>query len=178
MSNFNTNKNMKKALLLLALLAAPFAMQAQTKFHDVELNEATGPVKSISTSFMGRPQVTTFTEDGKMQREGMSDAVYDENGYMQSIQVEMQGQKMKITYKWENDKVKSQSMEMMGQPMTITYSYNEKGARAADSMNMGGQEMSNPYTDYKYDDHGNWISRKTSMMGQEMEQTRTITYYE
>ena len=45
-------------------------------------------------------------------------------------------------------------------------------------MNFGGNEMVTPYTDYKYDDHGNWISRKGSMMGQEMEQTRTITYYE
>jgi hypothetical protein len=45
-------------------------------------------------------------------------------------------------------------------------------------MNMGGQEMVSPYTDYKYDDHGNWISRKTSMMGRDMEQTRTIEYYE
>jgi len=171
-------KTMKKAMMLLALLAVPFAMQAQTKFHDVELNEATGPVKSISMTFMGRPQVTNFSEDGKMQREGMSDAVYDEEGFLQSIQMEMQGQKTKIVYKWENGKVKSQTMDMMGQTFTITRSYNEKGAPASESMNFGGQEMSNPYTDYKYDDHGNWISRKGSMMGQEMEQTRTITYYE
>ena len=40
-------KTMKKALMMLALLVAPIAMQAQTKFHDVELNECTGPVKSI-----------------------------------------------------------------------------------------------------------------------------------
>jgi hypothetical protein len=45
-------------------------------------------------------------------------------------------------------------------------------------MDMGGQEMETPYTDYKYDAKGNWISRKSSMMGQEMEQTRTIEYYE
>ena len=45
-------------------------------------------------------------------------------------------------------------------------------------MNIQGQDMTSPYTDYKYDDHGNWISRKASMMGREMEQTRTITYYE
>jgi hypothetical protein len=38
--------------------------------------------------------------------------------------------------------------------------------------------MEMPFTDYKYDSHGNWISRKMSMMGQEMEQTRTIEYYE
>ena len=45
-------------------------------------------------------------------------------------------------------------------------------------MNFGGQAMENPYTNYKYDDHGNWISRTGSMMGQEMEQVRTIKYYE
>ena len=33
-------------------------------------------------------------------------------------------------------------------------------------------------TDYKFDDHGNWISRKTSMMGQEVTVTRSFTYYE
>ena len=45
-------------------------------------------------------------------------------------------------------------------------------------MDFGGQNMESPYTDYKFDDKGNWISRKTSMMGQEMEQTRKIEYYE
>jgi hypothetical protein len=68
-------------------------------------------------------------------------------------------------------------MNIMGQDMTMTRTYNEKGAPAAESVNMGGQEMSSPFTDYKYDDKGNWISRKVSMMGQEMEQTRTIEYY-
>ena len=52
--------------MLLAMLALPIAMQAQTKFHDVEMNEAKGAVKSISTSLMGREQVTTFDENGKM----------------------------------------------------------------------------------------------------------------
>jgi hypothetical protein len=43
---------------------------------------------------------------------------------------------------------------------------------------MGGNEMESAFTDYKFDEKGNWISRKTSMMGQEIEMTRTITYYE
>lgn len=46
------------------------------------------------------------------------------------------------------------------------------------SIDMGGQVMEMPYTDIKNDAQGNWISRKTSMMGQEVEQTRTIEYYE
>ena len=168
---------MKKLFMLMVLLALPFAMQAQTKFHDVEANDATGPVKSIKSQMMGRDIVITFTQDGKMQREGMSDAKYDANGYLQSAKMSFQGQDITISYKWENGRIKSQTMNMMGQDMTTTRTYNEKGAPASESMNFGGNEMTNPYTDYKYDDHGNWISRKGSMMGQEMEQTRTIEYY-
>ena len=42
---------------------------------------------------------------------------------------------------------------------------------------MMGQEMVIEHSDYKYDDKGNWISRKTSVMGQSMEAPRTIVYY-
>ena len=66
---------MKKVLMMVAMLAVSFAMQAQTKFHDVEANDATGPVKSIKSQMMGRDIVITFTQDGKMQREGMSEVV-------------------------------------------------------------------------------------------------------
>ena len=44
---------MKKVMMMIALLAIPFAMQAQTKFHDLEVNDAKGPVKSITTTMMG-----------------------------------------------------------------------------------------------------------------------------
>ena len=174
---------MKKVLLLLALLAVPFAMQAQ-KYHDVEFNEAKGPVKSIKQAgMMGRgEQVINFSQDGKMQAEGLTGLVYDDNGYLQKAerQVETPQGNMKITttYKWENGKVKSQSMDFGQGSMTQEFKYNEKGAPAAESIDMGGQAMEMPYTDYKYDAKGNWISRKMSMMGQEMEQTRTIEYYE
>ena len=170
---------MKKLFMMLALMAIPFAMQAQTKFHDVEANEATGAVKCIKSNMMGREQVINFTKEGKMQSDGISDAKYDENGYLQSAKREaMQGQQIEIKYKWENGRIASQTINMMGNDMVIKYKYNDKGAVASQSMDMGGQEMETPYTDYKYDAKGNWISRKSSMMGQEMEQTRTIEYYE
>ena len=114
-----------------------------------------------------------------MESNGISDAKYDENGYLQSAKREaMQGQQIEIKYKWENGRIVSQTINMMGNDMVIKYKYNDKGAVASQSMDMGGQEMETPYTDYKYDAKGNWISRKSSMMGQEMEQTRTIEYYE
>lgn len=169
---------MKKIFMMMALLALPFAMQAQTKFHDVELNEAKGAVKKISQSMMGMDQVVNFTQDGKMQREGMTNAKYDADGYLQSATMSMRGQEVNVTYTWENGKVKSQSMEMMGQPLTTTYSYNEQGAIVSQTMSINGQDMKMEYTNIKYDAKGNWISRTTSMMGQEMELTRTIEYYE
>ena len=170
--------------MMIALMAIPFAMQAQSKFHDIELNEATGPVKSITQSgMMGRgEQVITFTKEGKMQSEGLSGLVYDENGYLQKSERQMEGPQgsMKVTtnYKWENGKVKSQSIDFGQGAMTQVYTFNEKGVPASMSMDMMGNNIETPYTDYKYDDHGNWISRKVSMMGREMEQTRKIEYYE
>ena len=175
---------MKKAVMMLAMLAVPFALQAQTKFHDVELNEAKGPVKSITQAgMMGRgEQVINFTKEGKMEAKGLSGLVYDENGYLQKAEREVEtpqgNMKIATTYKWENGKVVSQSMDFGQGAMTQVYKYNEKGVPASMSMNMMGQDMESPYTDYKFDDHGNWISRKTSMMGREMEQTRKIEYYE
>jgi len=169
---------MKKLVMMMAMMAIPFAMQAQTKFHDVELNEATGPVKSISTNVMGRDQTTNFDKDGKMQRENMSDAVYDAEGFLQSAKISMMGQESAVKFKWENGKVACQTMNMMGRDVTIKYTYNDKGVVESQAMDFDGQEVKSPYTDYKFDDRGNWISRKTSMMGQEMEQTRTIVYFE
>ena len=169
---------MKKVLMMLALMAIPFAMQGQTKFHDVEANEAQGAVKKISQNIMGHNQVTTFSQDGKMQREGVTDAVYDANGFLQSMKMSFQGNEVTIKYTWKDGKLATQSMDMMGNPMTFIFIYNDKGGSASQSMDMGGQEMKMEYTDYKYDAKGNWISRKTQMMGQDMEQTRTIEYYE
>lgn len=169
---------MKKLIMMFALLALPFAMQAQTKFHDVELNDATGKVKKIESNQMGRQQVINFTPEGKMLQEGMTDAQYDADGYLQSAKMNARGMDLTISYKWENGKVKSQSMDMGGQSFTIAFKYNDKGIVSSQVMNMGGQEIEIPYTNIKYDAKGNWISRTTSMMGQEMEQTRTIEYYE
>lgn len=170
---------MKKVVMMMAMLAVSFTALAQSKFHDVEANEATGPVKSISTNMMGHDIVVNFSQEGKMQGEGISDVVYDAEGYLQSAKrTMMQGQAVEVKYKWENGRVVSQSMNMMGRDVVVKYTYNDKGAIAAQAMDMDGQEMNMPYTDYKYDDHGNWISRKSSMMGREMEQTRKIEYYE
>ncbi|SEE04206.1 hypothetical protein SAMN04487850_0308 [Prevotella aff. ruminicola Tc2-24] len=165
-------------MMMIAMLALPFAMQAQTKFHDVEANGAKGPVKSISTSMMGMTRTIEFTEDGQMKSSEISNVVYDENGYLQSATMSMQGQSTDVKYTWEDGRVKSQTINMMGQDIKTTSNYDENGVVTSETIDMGGQKMESPYTDYEFDDHGNWISRKASMMGQEMVTTRTITYYQ
>ena len=119
-----------------------------------------------------------FSEDGKMSQQGMKDAKYDADGYLQSAKMEMMGNEIEVTYKWENGRVVGQKMNIMGQEMNSTRKFNEDGSVAADVIDMGGQKMESPYTNYKFDSHGNWISRTGEMMGQSMEQTRTIEYYE
>ena len=106
---------MKKTLLMMVLMIVPFALQAQTKYHDVEVNDAKGAVKSITSSMMGQSQTITFTKDGK--QEGLKNAVYDENGYLQSAEQESQMGSVKVIYKWENGKITTQTMDMMGQQM-------------------------------------------------------------
>jgi hypothetical protein len=169
---------MKKLMMMVAMLAVSFAMQAQTKFHDVELNEAKGAVKSIKSNRMGQDIVINFTQDGKMSQQGMKDAKYDADGYLQSAKMEMMGNEIEVTYKWENGRVVGQKMNVMGNDMEVKRTYNDDGTPKADIMDMGGNQMESPYSNYKFDEKGNWISRTGEMMGQTMEQTRTIEYYE
>ncbi len=167
---------MKKVFMMLALMAIPFVMQGQTKFHDAEAHEARGPVKKITQTVMGQERVTTFTKEGKM--EGTENVVYDDNGYLQQATIEAGGMKMTAKYKWVNDRVVSTTMNMMGREFTSILEYNDNGKVVGMTMDMGGQEMKIPYTDIKYDNRGNWISRKSTIMGREEVQTRTIEYYE
>ena len=167
---------MKKLMMMAAMLVACCAMQAQ-KFHDVEANDAKGPVKSITTSTMGMNRTVNFDENGKIISGDVSDAVYDENGYPQSAKMSVQGQTMPVKYTWENGLLKTQIMSMMGQEIKTTHNYNADGVIISDTVDMGGQVMEMPYSNIKLDAHGNWISRTASMMGQEMTFTRTIEYY-
>jgi antitoxin component YwqK of YwqJK toxin-antitoxin module len=172
---------MKKAIMMLVLLAAPFALQAQTKFHDVELNEANGPVKSITQSgMMGRgEQVVNFTQDGKMQAEGLSGLVYDENGYLQSIVSQIGGKKTitNTTFIWEDGRVKTQIATRKNKKVITTNVYDDRGILVRQIIEQDGQVVTYDYYDIQLDDHGNWTSRKTKVAGIEIIYPRTIQYY-
>ena len=86
---------MKIVFMLLAMMAMPFAMQAQTKFHDAEANEAKGAVKSLTVSMMGMDRTYQFSEEGKIVSGDISDAKYDADGYIQSAKMNMQGRALR-----------------------------------------------------------------------------------
>jgi len=169
---------MKKLMMMVAMMAVTLAMQAQTKFHDVELNEAKGAVKCIKSNQMGQDIVINFTPEGKMSQQGMSDAKYNADGYLQSAKMEMMGNQIDISYVWENGRVIGQKMVTGMGAIEAKRTFNDDGTTKANIMDMGGNQMEMPFTNYKFDEKGNWISRTTEMMGQTMEQTRTIEYYE
>ena len=169
---------MKKLMMMVAMLAVTLAMQAQAKFHDVELNEAKGAVKCIKSNQMGQDIVINFTPEGKMSQQGMSDAKYDADGYLQSAKMEMMGNQIDISYVWENGRVVGQKMVTGMGAIEAKRTFNDDGTTKANIMDMGGNQMEMPFTNYKFDEKGNWISRTTEMMGQTVEQTRTIEYYE
>lgn len=169
---------MKKLMMMVAMLAVTLAMQAQAKFHDVELNEAKGAVKCIKSNQMGQDIVINFSPEGKMSQQGMSDAKYDADGYLQSAKMEMMGNQIEITYVWENGRVIGQKMVTGMGAIEAKRTFNDDGTTKANIMDMGGNQMEMPFTNYKFDEKGNWISRTTEMMGQTVEQTRTIEYYE
>ena len=89
----------------------------------------------------------------------------------------IQGQSTPVKFLWENGRLQGQVINVMGNDLKIINKYDVKGVITGTSIDLGGNVMDSPYSDIKLDDHGNWISRKASMMGQEMENTRTIVYY-
>lgn len=180
---------MKKYFVMLSLLAMVFAAQAQTKFHDVECNDAKGPVKSITVkqkNIMGEVRVVMkFTQEGKLSdSEGtvISDAMYDKNGYLLSCVTATNGDKVNVSYEWEEGKVKTQTSKVGNFVIIVTNSYDADGNLTTQVTEIGGNKTESRNHDFQYDEHGNWISRKTTMkvMGQERTVTisRSFEYYQ
>ena len=173
-------KKMNRILTTLAVLAVVLCTQAQTTFHDRELNDVKGPVKSITIMHWNKPVVTNFSPEGKMQCDAMGEPTYDENGYMISIVSQLKGAKGTVTtFKWENGRVVSQTdTTKKGKTLTTTHYFDDRGLIVKDVIVKGNQTVEYDYYDYELDSHGNWISRSFKLMGMEAKHPRTIEYYE
>ena len=161
-------------------------------YHDIEANDATGPVKSITTlpenwkGGIAASSVTLFSLDGKMHDEENIDTKYDANGYLQSFKRTVEQGQAIISYKWENGKLVSWTYSDENQltDLKCTYTYNESGTLASQSIIyvFGDQkkEEITSFTHYKYDERGNWISRWVSprIKNDGYLEYRIIDYYE
>ncbi len=169
---------MNKILITIALLAAACCGQAQTRFHDLEANEVNGPVKAIIIKNWGKPFITYFSPEGKMESEKLSDAIYDENGYLQSIVSQVGGKRTitHTTFIWENGRIKTQIATRKNKKVVTTNEYDDKGILVRQIIDTDGHQVEYEYYDIKFDDHGNWISRSTKVAGIEIRYPRTIEY--
>ncbi|MBR4708755.1 MAG: hypothetical protein IKP30_01420 [Bacteroidaceae bacterium] len=166
-----------KTILLFLALCITMGVSAQMRYHDAELNDAKGKVKSISTNsvVLGESKLITieFTVDGKQK--GVRDAEYDSNGYL--IKSTNKNNEFTVTtkYIWENGRlIEAVSTTSINDiTMSIKLKYNNKGEQIECAMDTFKYQ----YSDYKYDAKGNWISRKRSFLGQQETETRTIEYY-
>ncbi len=166
-----------KTILLFLALCITMGVSAQMRYHDAELNDAKGKVKSISTTavVLGESKLITieFTVDGKQK--GVRGAEYDSNGYL--IKSTNKNNEITVTtkYIWENGRlieaVNTTSINDI--TMSIKLKYNNKGEQIECAMDTFKYQ----YSDYKYDSKGNWISRKRNFLGQQETETRTIEYY-
>jgi len=167
---------MKRIFGIVVLLFVVVGLQAQTRYHDLELNQVKGPVKSISVKHMQKRLLVYFTPDGKVQGDMYNDPVYDTSGYMLSVHADKKG-KTAVTYQWENGILKSQTVIKKGKKTIISYVYDNKGNVITEMIDHNGYQMKNDFYDYEFDNHGNWIARKTKYMGIETKAERTIEYY-
>ena len=148
------------------------------RFHDVELNEAKGAVKRIKRSSDGH--VINFTKDGKMSQRGLKNAKYDSHGFLQSVKIQM----ISFIYKWENGRLvgynwNADGDNLIGSEEKITY--NEDGTiKATSSTPVTGRSKIDYtyYSNYKFDERGNWISRTYELDNETHVEARTIEYYE
>ena len=170
----------RRVFMTLAFLALAGSGMAQTQFHDKEVNEVKGPVKSVTMKNWGKPIVTTISPEGKMACEKMSDAVYDENGYLQSIVSQIGGKKTitNTTFIWENGRVKTQIATRKNKKVITNNVYDDRGILVRQIIEQDGQVVTYDYYDIQLDDHGNWLTRKTKVAGIEIMYPRTIEYYE
>lgn len=171
-----------KTILLLLALCVTMGVSAQMRYHDVELNEAKGKVKSITYPpgpDETEPSIGEFTIDGK--EKDLTGVQYDSNGYRVSEKYtpDEDGSITTAKIMWKDGRVFKAIASAKDMTYTLNYIYNAKGELIEMSLSMGDtkSDFKYQYSDYKYDASGNWISRKRVFMNEQWTETRTIVYY-
>lgn len=174
---------MKKLLffLMAAMLMVTSTAWAQ-RYHDAKADQIWGNAKSVTMSSNGQTINMTYTSDGKIQMSGMSNPVYNANGYMTSCSMSMNGQTGKLVFYYDGkNQVTKQVLSIAGGTMTQSYTYNSNGTARTETTTVSGdgltQSMIISFTYNAFDSHKSWTSRTAKCNGQSYTETRTIVYW-
>ena len=185
--------------------------QPQYKSPDLKMMQAKGNVRTIEGSFeefsywteskkiiFNRDGVFAFTLDKKFLSELEGEVERDEYGRFITINALMLGNTIN-SFEYNNDGfIAKYYFSMEGCSSTTRYEYNDnddlvKKISTSECVGLGERYTSETtYSNYKYDSHGNWISRKCKTVSKNYDEfdelmeantsndteTRKITYYE
>lgn len=121
-----------------------------------------------------------FDRNGKLIVSGNQEIIYDNKGRISEIKVGIDRLGGGYKYEYDNNgrvKIEVSLLSLLGNTaeMRNQFFYNNKGQIVKKILTTNdGAEQTIIYSDYTYDSHGNWISRKKD--GSTIE-TRTIEYY-
>lgn len=120
-----------------------------------------------------------FDRNGKLIVSGNQEIIYDNKGRISEIKVGIDGLGGGFKYEYDNNgrvKIEISLLSILGNTAEVRdqFFYNNKGQIVKCYLTTnGGAEQTIIYSDYEYDSHGNWISRKKNGNTE----TRTIEYY-
>lgn len=174
---------MKKLVLLLIMPLLAMTAWAQ-KYHDAALEQIKGNPKEVRITHDGKVQTITYDADGKAHKDGWTDAVYDDKGYMTSCNISQAGVsgKCRMTYNTKGQIVRL-VIEMEGTPVTTDFTYDSNGMLKSEAASVNipflgkTKKTIMTWTYNSFDDHGNWTRRTGKVMGKKATQTRTIVYW-
>lgn len=153
------------------------------KYHATDYDDLKGPVKSCTWSMGGGTETRTYTEDGKYDFiPNYSNPVYNDNGYIISIDVELMGLKGKETAYYNSKKQVVKVVQTFDKGVyVIEFKYNSDGtmAKRIETATAQGisQTITYTYTYEAFDSHGNWTRGTVRVGNQVGQQTRAITYW-
>ena len=180
-------------IFLAILMMASLTGQCQY-FHDAEIYELQGHVKSFTLSTGLECTTRNFSKEGKDEGTDLSKTVYNDNGFMSSCNIEYMGSTYNESFYYNSTNQlvkrvwaiplsnKSENVEKQKETCYITeYVYDNDGTviEQIETITAHGmtQTMTTQYVYDAFDSHGNWIRRTARVKNKNSLQIRTITYW-
>ena len=151
-------------------------------FHDAENEQIVGHVKSVTYNRSNALETFTFDSEGRIQSKYISNARYDKDGWMTSCTYKYMGHEVSMSLEYDpNHRLSSQKLSMDGGFIKELYIYAD-GLQVEKYIltvryNNQEQSITTIYSNYEYDNQGNWTSRACSVGEYNSYESRNIVYW-